>query len=132
MIKRQSYRYEISDLYAQVSEDFGMSWKELQVRDVSDHGLFVNELYKPRTELLVRFSMPGDLGKLTLAFTVKRVAWHVPSARARLRGCGGVLSFGSDAQRKIWLSFQTYLRNQQIIRVSKRIIEEMTGRGLLK
>ena len=106
--------------------------KELvaDVSDITAEGLFLRtaELLKPRDTVYLKISLPGDLGQLELVSEVVRINW-MKSAKRNKEHLGMGLKFKNitESQKKILDAYVVYLRNKQIISVSKRIIEEFFG-----
>ncbi len=100
------------------------------ITDITNEGLFLktNEILKPRTSLLLKLNLPGDLGSLQVNAKVVRVNWTVNRKKAREQlGMGIRFEDVSPNIKKILDAYVVYLRNKQIITVSKRIIEEFFG-----
>lgn len=128
---RVSIRYELSQNFCLMSDDDGLTWSEISLLNISNEGVFIGHLLKPQDRVLLRFKMPGDLGNLTMPFRVARTVWTA-NKKAKVVGSGGTLTFATQAQRKIWESMVVFMRNKQIIEISKRIIAEFGGKDLFK
>lgn len=98
--------------------------------DITNYGIFLrtSEILKPRTPVRVQLTLPGDLGVLEIAGHVVRVNWSI-SKRAKKDHLGMGIRFENISEniQKILDAYVVYLRNKQIITVSKRIIEEFFG-----
>jgi|GEM_PF-2392747 len=103
---------------------------EANVGDITNEGIFLktDQILPPRTELHIQFNLPGDLGNLNIEGTVVRVNWAVNRKKGKESlGFGVRFDNLSSGTRKILDAYVVYLRNKQIISVSKRIIEEFFG-----
>lgn len=117
-----------------LSENVRYSQGEIQksclMTDITNEGLFLktNELLPPRTELTLQLELPGDLGFVQVNARVIRVNWTVNKKKSR-ESMGMGLRFENVAPniQKILEAYVVYLRNKQIITVSKRIIDEFFG-----
>lgn len=100
------------------------------VSDITADGLFLktDKLVSPRTDTLVQLSLPGDLGNLQINAKVVRVNWMASRRKGKEHlGMGVRFENISPNIKKIIDAYVVYLRNKQIITVSKRIIEEFFG-----
>lgn len=99
----------------------------VKIKNISNGGVYLEEIVlRPNEHCVLSMSLPGDLGKLDLSAKVKRVDW----ASTKAKKVGSVLVFYdvSEGNKRILEAYITYLRNKQIITVSKRIIEEFFGK----
>lgn len=103
----------------------------VEVADISEGGLFIKEskvelMPKPGVDRLVCFQLPGDLGLLMLNGKVRRVKWRGTKTS---KETGYAIAFNEipPKDKKIYDAYRVYMRNRQIITVSKRIIEEFFG-----
>lgn len=106
-------------------------WKRtLEYTDIGKHGVFIKSTELPKSEsvVLLKFQLPGQLGDLTVTGRVIRINWTVDKKRNKPH-LGFAVEFldMSDSSRRILDAFIVYMRNKQIINVSKRIIEEFFG-----
>lgn len=95
--------------------------------DITTKGVFVEtkQALKPNTKVFLNFNLPGDLGKLNVEGYVVRSNWTVNRKKGKEKiGIGVEFRNVSEASKKILDAYVVYLRNKQIISVSKRIIEE--------
>jgi c-di-GMP-binding flagellar brake protein YcgR len=100
------------------------------IADITTDGIFLrsNEVLKPRTFVKVQLTLPGDLGVLEVAGHVVRVNWSLSKKHKKDHlGMGIRFENLSENIKKILDAYVVYLRNKQIITVSKRIIEEFFG-----
>lgn len=98
-----------------------------KLRDISMGGAYIEDIaLKPNEYANISIDLPGDLGKFPINFKVKRVDW----AKTKKRKQGIAVEFCdmSESNKNILSSYITYMRNRQIVSVSKRIIEEFFGR----
>lgn len=122
--KRTHYRYLLSDLLCvTASNRDGM----FSVHDISMGGAFLLQgpsqfVYAPQVELTVRLQLPGSLHFLEIPGKVIRVRWH---------GMQKGFAVQWDTMPKkladtlnAWI---TYQKNMQIIKVSRKIIEDFYG-----
>jgi Tfp pilus assembly protein PilZ len=103
---------------------------EADIGDITNDGLFVKteSLLKPQTKVTLRLNLPGDLGNLQVNAQVVRVNWALNRRKGKENlGMGLRFEEVSPNIKKILEAFVVYLRNKQIITVSKRIIEEFFG-----
>lgn len=105
---------------------------EYKLNDISANGIFclTNEhdfVPAPKSFVDVEFHLPGDFGLLYISGQVCRVNWN--KKKLRNKEPGFAIKYGpiSEGNRKILDAYFVYLRNKQIISVSKRIIEEFFG-----
>ena len=76
----------------------------------------------------MNIQLPGDLGVLSLDGEVVRVNWAINRKKNReAMGMGVRFDNLNSGTKKILDAYVVYLRNKQIINVSKRIIEEFFG-----
>jgi hypothetical protein len=76
----------------------------------------------------LKLNLPGDLGSLQVTASVVRVKWAATRKAGKdSLGMGVRFEEVSPNIKKILDAFVVYLRNKQIITVSKRIIEEFFG-----
>ncbi len=100
------------------------------ITDITNDGLFLKtqEILAPRSEITLQLELPGDLGFIQVQALVIRVNWAMSKKKSR-ETLGMGIRFVSVAPniQKILEAYVVYLRNKQIISVSKRIIEEFFG-----
>lgn len=112
-------------IYSVEGKDF-----EADIGDITNDGLFLktDQLLTPRTRVALKLQLPGDLGTLQVTAAVVRVNWAVSRKAGKdTLGMGVRFDEVSPNIKKILDAFVVYLRNKQIITVSKRIIEEFFG-----
>lgn len=112
-------------IYSVEGKDF-----EADIGDITNDGLFIktDQLLTPRTRVALKLQLPGDLGTLQVTAKVVRVNWAVSRKAGKdTLGMGVRFDEVSPNIKKILDAFVVYLRNKQIITVSKRIIEEFFG-----
>jgi hypothetical protein len=103
---------------------------ESDVGDITPDGAFLktDRILKPKTPVTLNVQLPGDLGLLSLDGEVVRVNWTVNRKKNKdTLGMGIRFDNLNPGTRKILDAYVVYLRNKQIINVSKRIIEEFFG-----
>lgn len=100
------------------------------ITDITNDGLFLKteEILKPRSEVTLQLELPGDLGFVQVPAQIIRVNWALNKKKGR-DALGMGIRFCNVAPniQKILEAYVVYLRNKQIISVSKRIIEEFFG-----
>lgn len=106
---------------------------ESDLYDISSEGLYINSPKNPEINevLEIQLKLPGDLGTLILKGKVVWRQWA--QTKKNKRPVGFAVKFievGPNVQ-KIMDSYCVYLRNKQIITVSKRIVEEFFAKGPL-
>lgn len=120
-------------------QEYGFLWnrdpysQELDMDNVGNEGAFFKvkpgQPYPPGgTMVTVKFKLPGDLGILQFEGKVCRMVWRL-NKKKNLNTLGFAVNFmpKTESVQKIWDAYRVYLRNKQIITVSKRIIEEFFG-----
>lgn len=105
--------------------------RSVDVNDISGEGIFIKTdiLLAPGSQVEIGLHLPGDLGVLLLESKVVRVRWGVPKGtKVEEAPLGMALRFKTTlSQQKILDAYVVYLRNRNIIDVSKRIISEFFG-----
>ena len=103
---------------------------EADVGDITPDGAFLktDKVLRPKTPVTLNVQLPGDLGLLSLDGEVVRVNWAVNRKKNKENlGMGIRFDNLNPGTKKILDAYVVYLRNKQIINVSKRIIEEFFG-----
>lgn len=103
---------------------------EADVADITNEGVFLktDHLIKPRSPVTITIQLPGDLGTLNVDGQAVRVNWATSRRQNRdTLGLGVRFQDLNPGTKKILDAYVVYLRNKQIINVSKRIIEEFFG-----
>lgn len=103
---------------------------EADIGDITNEGLFLKteKLLSPQSKVQLKLNLPGDLGSLQVTASVVRVKWAATRKAGKdSLGMGVRFEEVSPNIKKILDAFVVYLRNKQIITVSKRIIEEFFG-----
>jgi hypothetical protein len=103
---------------------------EADVGDITPDGAFLKteKILRPKTPITLNVQLPGDLGLLSLDGEVVRVNWAVNRKKNKENlGMGVRFDKLNSGTKKILDAYVVYLRNKQIINVSKRIIEEFFG-----
>jgi Tfp pilus assembly protein PilZ len=126
--KRKTIRVRLLDGKCHWKLADGYEYFDAKVSDFNSEGCFVQSL-KPvgiKEHINLVFPLPGDLGEITIYGQVKWNRWHLKAKDKSKYDLGFGVEFTavSESQKKILDSYTTYLRNRQIIAVSKRIIEE--------
>lgn len=117
-------------LAEKISYFLGEEKKDADIGDITNEGVFLktSHILPPRTPLNIQILLPGDLGHLNIEGTVVRVNWTVSRKKNReSMGMGVRFENLNPGTKKILDAYVVYLRNKQIINVSKRIIEEFFG-----
>lgn len=99
----------------------------VKLKDITPESVYVENLLLNSSQTgAIKFTLPGDLGTLTVNFKVKRCDW------AKLKGkpTGSVLIFNEVSVniQELLKTYVIYLKNQQIIQVSRRIMQEFFGK----
>ena len=123
--KRDYIRIELLSEYCDIGD------RTYRVMNIASGGVFIkvsdlDMLLKPKEFFNATFQLPGDLGFLTIPCTVTRVVWKTSKLNKDI-GFAAKFEEMSKGNQKILDAFLVYLRNKQIISVSKRIIEEFLG-----
>jgi len=103
---------------------------QCDIGDITNEGLFLktDSILSPKASVVLKLQLPGDLGNLQVDARVVRVNWAVNRKKGKeTLGMGVNFVDVSPNIKKIIDAFVVYLRNKQIITVSKRIIEEFFG-----
>lgn len=100
--------------------------KESAITDISEYGLFIKTSFMPEIKENIRviINLPSDLGQLDLTAKVIIRRWAVSKKSKLEKGFAVEFVNVPEDTAKILGSLCIYLRNKQIIEVSKRIIEE--------
>ena len=98
---------------------------EDKITNFSTKGMFIESTTQPKPKeiLDIFLTLPGDLGNLSIQGTVVWKRWVVTKKTKDPLGFA-VEFIHTQSTRPIIEALYTYLRNKQIITVSKRIIEE--------
>lgn len=131
--KRKSIRIPLLDEGALVEFPYpdSRSFPGTKMRDITPEGVFFivqdpKSLPQPKAIINITIQLPGDLGTLPVLGQVVRLEWTPTKKNDRKLGYGVQFITGQQTQ-KILDAYVVYLRNKQIIAVSKRIIEEFFG-----
>jgi len=132
MIKEKRTEYRIVLL----SEEVGWSYigvvskTQDKLVNVTSEGIFIESKLLPQSKdiLEIVFLLPGNLGNLRVKGIVEWRRW------AKLKKSELPLGFAvklvhTEDSLKIMKAYVIYLKNKQIITVSKRIIDEFFGDG---
>lgn len=108
--------------------------KEVFMYDITENGVFIKmekDFYPIKSSVCCMFNLPGELGTFIINGKVKRIQWHKKDNK---HPTGFVVYFNelTQAESKIFSSYISYLRNKQIITISKRLVDELFGYGILK
>ena len=101
-----------------------------EMTDINMGGVFIKSDLIPKNseKVIVRFTLPGDLGNLNLTGVVVWKRWAVPKESKLPKGFAVEFTENKISSIKILEAYCTYLRNKQIIKVSKRIVEAFFGK----
>lgn len=100
-----------------------------QILNIDNSGLFIKSDQMPETkEIDLRFALPGDLGVFEVPSKVVRKQWAAVKKKGTEVGFAVQFQIEQPGHQKIMDSYCVYLRNKQIIQVSKKIIEELFSR----
>jgi len=106
----------------------GEDTESSQVVDISIEGAFIKSIKQPPAGALIEFKMalPSDLGFISLEGKVVWKRWAVTKKNQLPIGFGITFINLTDKPGvvKVLDAFVNYMRNKQIIIVSKKIIEE--------
>jgi hypothetical protein len=103
--------------------------KSYPIADIANNGLFLKDddlRLNLKSNYQISIELPGDLGNFKFNCKVVRCVLKGNEKKSIYRGYG-IEFILSDNEQKIMDSYVVYLRNKQIISVSKRIIEEFFG-----
>ena len=132
MIKEQRKEFRIVLL----SEEVGWSYANVTSKtpsrlvDFSSEGVFIESKLLPKAKdvLEIVFLLPGDLGTLDIQGIVVWRRW-AKRKKSNLPLGFAVKLIHNPNTLKVMRAYVTYLRNKQIMTVSKRIQEEFFGDG---
>lgn len=107
----------------------GLLQEYVELSNLSINGVFLKSIKQPAIgeEVQVVFKLPGDLGPLTLKGIVKWRRWQATKKSNLPVGFAVQFKYDSLNVKRVMEAFCIYMRNRQIIIVSKRIIEEFFG-----
>lgn len=107
-------------------ESFNNSY---EMKNISNDGMFIKSDTLPSSsdEISILFTLPGEIGQLKMKGKIVRIRWIATKKIEESKGFG--IQFIEDEPKimKILDAYVTYLRNRQIIQVSKKIIAEFFG-----
>jgi Tfp pilus assembly protein PilZ len=105
-----------------------------EVLNISTTGLFIKSNKQPANGevVTIKFILPKELGTLTLRGKAVWRQWAVTKKMKEELGFGVEFSDNALDVMKILDAFCVYIRNKQIIKVSKRILEEIFGHPSIK
>lgn len=112
-----------------VDQKIILNGSQFTVDNMSRAGLFVLDdalTLKINDPVSIQFALPGDLGNLIVAGKVTHSVWSASKASPKL-GFGIKFVNLTQQTKNILESYESYVRNKQIINISKRIIEEFFG-----
>lgn len=118
-----SFEYIPTDGAKVIKEVCGMA-------DISNSGCFIKTIanVKPKSFITVNLTLPGDLGVMQVKGKVIWRRWAIKKgSKSQDLGMGVAFTDVSPTIQKVLDAYCVYLRNKQIITVSKRIIEEFFG-----
>lgn len=100
-----------------------------QMDNISSEGAFIVQEKPFRSGIYIQleFNLPGELGNLRILGRTAHCIWQVNKKKNKLKTGVGVQLFPDPKTKKIFDAYLIYMRNKQIITVSKRIIEEFFG-----
>lgn len=122
--RRKSIRIPIMNTKAWLLDD------SLELIDISETGAYIasEESIGPEDKPFINYvtvKLPGELGFLSIPCEVVRINWA--TTKTRKKGYAVKFLPMNAGLQKMFDSWLVYLRNHQIISVSKRIIEEFFG-----
>ena len=132
--KRQFIRVPLLSESAEIFLE-GKTQEVYSLADLSQKGLFAKSDVIPKlgSSAIVYFTLPGDLGTLPIMGKIARVVWTQTKKDKdkKVKPKGFAVEFDEQAEstKKILDAYIVYLRNKQIISVSKRILEEFFKGG---
>lgn len=99
-----------------------------ELKDISQSGAFVyiDPIFKPNTQIFFKIKLPGDLGFSTFEGNIVRVEW----VKSKKKRPGIAVEFNqnmSELVNRTFTAWITYIRNKQIISVSRKILEDFFG-----
>jgi len=100
------------------------------ITDITSDGVFIKSSKFPviGEDIRVKFVLPKDLGILELTGTVKWKRWTLKKGSTESLGFGIKFTFDVPSHKAIMEAYCTYLKNKQIIQVTKRLMEEFFNR----
>ena len=124
--RRKDIRIPIIDEYAAIT--FETQSNKVKIRDISVNGCFVETdiLPKPNEVVNAVFRLPNLLGHVIVQAKVKRIRWAQVKKSKTPKGYALEFDFNESKDiEKVMNSYCVYMRNKQIIQVTKRILEEV-------
>lgn len=103
--------------------------RKADMKDITIAGTFIKSEYLPKigSIILLKFDMPNNLGTINMNGKIVRLRWVKTERLDEPKGFGVQFLEANAINTKIMNAYVTYLRNKQIITVSKKIIEEFFG-----
>lgn len=100
-----------------------------EIANISNSGTFIksDRLPKPGSLITVSFQLPSELGLIAIKSKVVRLRWTKTKGIDEVKGFGVEFIEIPANIAKILDAYVIYLRNKQIITVSKKIIQEFFG-----
>lgn len=100
-----------------------------EMANISNSGMFIksDKLPKPSSLVMITLSLPNDLGLIAIKGKVIRLRWTKTKDIDEAKGFGVEFTEVGTNISKILEAYVIYLRNKQIITVSKRLIQEFFG-----
>lgn len=103
-----------------------------KILNISNDGMFIKSDKMPEDkDIEIRISLPSDLGVFSVPGRVIRRQWAAVKKRSIEAGFAVKFEIVQKDHQKIMNSYCIYLRNKQIITVSKKIIEELFNQGII-
>jgi hypothetical protein len=97
-----------------------------RINNISIEGIFIESESTPSGTIEISLTLPGDLGHLDITGNIIWRRWATLKKGNKPLGFAVKLNH-TPSTRTIMEAFCTFLRNKQIVTVSKRIIDEFFG-----
>jgi len=107
-----------------------LNLKTDKANNMSVNGMFIESNIQPDIGEVIQIfvKLPSDLGALDLNAKVKWRRWTNSKKNPLPMGFGVNIGYDNPKIEKIMSAYVIYMRNKQIIEVSKRIVEEFFGK----
>ena len=128
--KRKEIRVQLTDENIQWNYlDNPFELKTSPILDISKNGVFIESKDMPNKDQVINlcFKLPLDLGLLPLKGKVTWRRWAATKKSKLPIGFGVSIIHDNTKFEKIFDSLVIFLRNKQIIKVSKQILEVFFG-----
>lgn len=125
MSKEKRSEFRVNVVNEQVNVEINKELKVIKLKDISKKGAFLEDcILKPGETGKLIITLPSNLGTISIPFVVKRTQWAKVKKLNNKVGVGVEFKEVNPQLTRILESYVVYVRNMQIIKVSRRIIED--------